>query len=229
MKSKKDISQFYDEYVDNQKKMAYNERHICLYKKLKQLGLNHNSSILEIGCGIGVISSLIAKTVTSGKIISLDISPKSIADAKGLGIKNAEFIVSDAAAFSFEKTKFDFITLFDVLEHIPIDQHGEVFHNIAKHMNNETVLFINIPNPLYLEYIIQNRPQLLQIIDQPLPADLIMKNAYNSSLELFFFQTHSVFVENDYQMMLFRKKAPFKEKAVKESITKNFLHRILYR
>lgn len=211
MKSKIEIAEFYDRYISNQRKGAYNERHFFLLKELERIGLKTDSNILEIGCGIGVISSLLAKTVKKGKVISMDISPRSIEVAKENNKKsnNIEFEVSDAANFNYLKLKFDFITLFDVLEHIPIEQHPEVFKNIANHMGEETILFINIPNPSYLEYIIQNNPEQLQVVDQPLPANIIMNNAYNNRLELLFFHTYSIWIENDYQMMLFSKKKPF--------------------
>jgi trans-aconitate 2-methyltransferase len=227
MKTKKEISDFYDGFIENQKKISYNERHFFLYNKLKKLGLEGKSNVLEIGCGIGVMSSLIAKTVKYGKIFSLDISPKSIEIAKKLNIKNAEFIISDAAEFNYKKIHFDFITLFDVLEHIPIAQHEQVFQNIASHMTEKTILFINIPNPPHLEYIIKNYPERLQIIDQPLPANIILNNAYSNSLELFSFQTYSLWVQNDYQMMLFYKKTPFIEKFIKESKAKKISNRIV--
>lgn len=214
MKSKKEIAEFYDRFIGNQKKAAYNERHYFLNNELKRMGLCASSNILEIGCGIGVISSLLAKTVKKGKVISMDISPMSIDIAKENNKKNnnIEFEVSDAASFNYLKSKFDFITLFDVLEHVPIEQHPEVFKNIANHMGEETILFINIPNPSYLEYIIENHPEQLQVIDQPLPANIIMNNAYSNGLNLFFFQTYSIWIENDYQMMLFSKKKSFNVK-----------------
>jgi trans-aconitate 2-methyltransferase len=55
---------------------------------------------------------------------------------------------------------------------------------------------------------------VLQVIDQPLPLSVIVPNLDKSELELLYFETYSVWVENDYQFMVLRKKEPFQEKFV---------------
>lgn len=208
------ISEYYDKYVGYQRKQAFNERHLALYSEMKKLGLNQKSNVLEIGCGIGAISFLMAQTVTKGKIISLDISPKSIEAAKEMNRKHTqiEFITSDIVDFCFNgEIKFDFITLFDVLEHIPIESHEKSFGMLSNLMSEKTFLLINIPNPAFLKHIAENFPERLQIIDQPLDANLIMNHAYSNNLNLIFFKTFSIWVKDESQIMLFMKNKPFKE------------------
>ncbi len=206
----KNVSEFYDEFSSFQEKIAYNERHFLMLDKLLELGLNKTSNVLELGCGIGVVSSLICRVVKSGKLIAVDISPKSIEIAKkNNATTGAEFYVGDVTEFKSNEYSYDFITLFDVLEHIPIDSHDKLFASIAEHMSEDTKLIINIPNPDYLRYIHDNSPDRLQIIDQPLPLIDILENTQSNELELKFFETYDLWLKDESQFMVFEKKKRF--------------------
>src|SRR5437016_5619241 len=126
---RKDISKFYDTYNTGQlKKLGVNIRHRTILKNLKKAGLLPRHNVLEIGCGIGTVTSLIAKYCKQGKIVSVDISPETITDAKNIwkDLRNVEFLVSDMSDFKYNM-KFDFVVLPDVLEHIPVEQHKNLF------------------------------------------------------------------------------------------------------
>ena len=77
-----EISEFYDEYVKRQIKTGANERLISLYKRLLNGGLNTDSKVLELGCGVGIFTKLLAKKVKNGIIEAVDLSAKSIAVAE---------------------------------------------------------------------------------------------------------------------------------------------------
>ena len=115
--------------------------------------------------------------------------------------------------------------MFDVIEHIPIDKHHDLFHNIAIISNEHTKVLINIPNPAYIEYDKENNPETLQIIDQPLPLNFILKNLEQNGLALTCFETHSVWVENDYQFFVIVKKKAFEE--VQLNANRNLLQKAL--
>ncbi|MEO7082661.1 MAG: class I SAM-dependent methyltransferase, partial [Flavobacteriales bacterium] len=61
----KDVIGFYNEFVENQRRIGVNERIHGLYKKLRKAGLKPNSKVLELGCGIGVLTGSVARTVTT--------------------------------------------------------------------------------------------------------------------------------------------------------------------
>ena len=63
-KSKEQISNFYDEYVENQIKSGINDRIFNLYKRMLKRKIYTNSNLLEIGCGIGHFTFLISKKNT---------------------------------------------------------------------------------------------------------------------------------------------------------------------
>ena len=223
-----DIARYYDEFVSRQQALAFNERHFFLHRMLRKQGLRSNSRVLEFGCGIGVITALMARSVKAGRILAVDISPASVALAKRAlqGASAAiDIVVGDIAAFRADDEVFDFITLFDVLEHIPLARHGDVFRTISAHASRDTTVIINIPNPAYNEYLRQHEPQSLQIVDEALTADHITRYAYANGLALSFFLTYGLWYESEYQVMTFRPQQPYEKRPVRQSRAERVLDR----
>lgn len=207
----KSVSDFYDDYSVYQKNRGYNERHFFMLDKMLELGVKPTSNILELGCGIGTITSLVYKVVKKGKIIGVDISPKSIEHAKKR-VPAVEFHVGDIVKFTRKELSYDFVTLFDVLEHIPIELHKPLFANIVAHMNSNTKLLVNIPNPTYLDYVRENSPDLLQIIDQSLDLAVLIKDADESGLSLKYFEKYDLWSKDESQFMIFEPKAKYEQR-----------------
>jgi trans-aconitate 2-methyltransferase len=204
------IREFYDHRAPRQEAAAFNERHQFLYQVLLGLGLNKRSRVLELGCGIGATTSLIARTATHGRILAVDLSPASVERAQArLSARHCvEVTVGDVVTFR-TPDRFDLVTLFDVLEHVPMDRHGTLFESLAGHVSDDTVLVINIPNPAYIQYLRTHEPASLQVVDLPVWADHVMTLAYAEGLTLESFRTYSLWVRDDYQVMVFRRKKPF--------------------
>ncbi|MFZ9236700.1 MAG: class I SAM-dependent methyltransferase, partial [Algoriphagus sp.] len=78
------VVRFYDQFAEKQEKTGINSRHLSILDKAKQAGLKSNHRILEVGCGIGTVSHLLATQVPQGKVLALDISPESIEKARVL-------------------------------------------------------------------------------------------------------------------------------------------------
>lgn len=210
-KSKDQVVSFYDKFADKQEKTGINSRHLSILDKVKAAGLNANNSILEVGCGIGTVSHLLANQVQTGEVLAVDISPESIAKAQVLwkSQSNLKFEVSDMADFDKKGKKFDFFVFPDVLEHIPVDQHQRLFSNIQKHAHRDSVIFVHIPAPRYLEWMIQNEPQKLQVIDQPLDSADLIKRITSNGFYLEKMETYPLFYEEkDYQYFVFRANKP---------------------
>lgn len=78
--------------------------------------------VLEVGCGIGAQTVILAKNSPYSEITSIDISPESIelakANAYAVGIKNVTFKVADIYDLDFEFETFDHIFICFVLEHL---------------------------------------------------------------------------------------------------------------
>lgn len=206
------VANYYDGFASKQQNVGVNIRHLKIYNNIKKLGLNSNSKILEIGCGIGNFTHFISSKITTGKILAVDISPRSIEIAKETykSHKNMEFMVSDMTDFD-RPEKFDIVVLPDVLEHIPIEQHQNLFAKIAKHIHENSAILINIPDPRALQWITENRPDLLQVIDQPLYTNLITDSIYSNGLYIESLYSYSLFFNiPDYQSIVVKPNTPFK-------------------
>ena len=141
----KSTIEFYDGFVGSQQQTGINDRIYLLYKRMLRLGLNSKSNVLELGCGIGALSYLLAKTITKGRVDAVDISPESIAFAKQK-IKHPQFIITagDVVHHQTKLPSINFITLFDVIEHIPnIDK---AFSKLNSLLTDDGVIIMVTPN-----------------------------------------------------------------------------------
>jgi SAM-dependent methyltransferase len=209
------VKKYYDDYITEQYNIGVNDRIFRLYEKLISLGLSNESDVVELGCGIGAVTHLIRKTVSVGQIESVDISGESIEFAKGkIKNSNVQFYEADITEYSPKIKIADFVTLFDVIEHIPVKLHEKLFLNVANMLKEDGWLLVNIPSANSVEWDQIHAPEALQIIDQPIPLDLMVKNCLNAGLEIIKFESYSIWVENDYNFFLIRKKKDFKNEPI---------------
>lgn len=204
----KEIEKYYDGYVERQQHVGVNARHHSIMEKLTKAGLNKSNTVLELGCGIGTFTSLLVDHIVTGNVFAVDISNASIEIAKkNVSKKNLKFIHADITNYEFEdKLKFDCIVLPDVLEHIPIELHYDLFQKLSKILDDNGFVFIHIPNPYYLQWCHENRPDLLQVIDQPITTDVLVQNSYPHGFFIQELKTYSIWVvDHDYQYIVLRK------------------------
>lgn len=213
-----EIQKYYDDLIEYQLKIAFNERHLYVYDRLVEEGLKSNSTVLEIGCGIGVITSMIAGTVKKGSITAIDISEKSIAEANKR-IRNKKKLTLLCCDVLKEKIKgtFDFITLFDVIEHIPLEKHALLFSKLKLLLKPNGKVLINIPHPHSVEYDRKNAPHNLQIIDEAVHSAILINNAEKAGFRLYRFTTYSLWKEDDYQFIVLDQKNGFSNAKVVKS------------
>ena len=212
------VVRFYDQFAEKQEKTGINSRHLSILDKAKQAGLASNHRVLEVGCGIGTVSHLLATQVPQGKVLAVDISPESIEKARMLWKKqgNLKFDVSDMSDFNLPGETFDFFVFPDVLEHIPVAQHARLFENIQRHAHADSVVLIHIPAPRYLEWMIGNQPEKLQVIDQPLDTGVLVQTLGAAGFYLEKMETYALFFEEkDYQYFVFRTKKPVQQSTEK--------------
>ncbi|MEM7180541.1 MAG: methyltransferase domain-containing protein, partial [Spirochaetota bacterium] len=107
--------------------------------------LNKNDVVLDLGCGDGALSLLIAKSVK--KVIGVDILEHCIADAifkaKELeGKIQAEFYCSKLEELDLQDTSIDKIVSFSVIEHIP--NYQEVFEKVFSLLDDGGKLIVSV-------------------------------------------------------------------------------------
>lgn len=218
--TKEQVKEYYDTFKEHQKKLGINIRHRTILKNLKNAGLKSNSNVLEIGCGIGTVSHLILKQIPEGSFVGLDISSESIKMAQQFNAfhKKAEFMVNDMSNFT-HKTKFDFVVFPDVLEHIPVEQHANIFKTISELTTPNATVIINIPEPNYLNWVRANEPSRLQIIDQSLSMQDLLNNCYPYGFKVYSIIPYALHYDvNDYLAIVLKKDMTVKQIQLKGTL-----------
>jgi 2-polyprenyl-3-methyl-5-hydroxy-6-metoxy-1,4-benzoquinol methylase len=77
-------------------------------------------SILDVGCGEGVLTSEWAERLDGGRIVGIDLDdPKLETEWQQRSRPNLEFRAEEATSLSFDDDEFDMATAIEVLEHVP--------------------------------------------------------------------------------------------------------------
>jgi SAM-dependent methyltransferase len=77
-------------------------------------------SILDVGCGEGVLTSQWAERLGDGRIVGIDLEdPKLRAEWETRARPNLEYRAEEATSLSFADDEFDMATAIEVLEHVP--------------------------------------------------------------------------------------------------------------
>lgn len=211
------IADFYDEFAARQRRTGLNARIWHLYERLRRQGLAADSRLLELGCGIGALTGLLARAAPRGYIEAVDLSPESIRFAQEqLGaLPNVRLHVHDVVTYQPPAAApFDFITLFDVIEHIPLERHGELFRHLAALAGPQTQVLINIPHPRLIEHYHRHEPAALQVVDQPVELAPLVQHLAAAGLALHTLDTYSLWREDDYQFLVIRPQSKFTDHPV---------------
>ena len=96
-------------------------RNIKVIERLfSQVDLSKVKKVLEVGCGIGVLSSYLAEKY-EWEVTGIDLDPEQIDRAKNANRKNKylKFLEEDVTKLPFGDNEFDLVLSVDALHHIP--------------------------------------------------------------------------------------------------------------
>jgi len=89
---------------------------IMNYSQFFVYNIDDNSTVLDIGCGFGIMSFKLAEKAR--EVVAIDINKSAIDLARSkYQKKNIKYINADATTYDFNQ-KFDYVVLSNVLEHI---------------------------------------------------------------------------------------------------------------
>jgi SAM-dependent methyltransferase len=77
----------------------------------RRLGLAAGERVLDVGCGAGATSLMLAERVKQGQVVGVDISAPLVerARARGKGVENVRFELADAQTFAFTGEPYDVV------------------------------------------------------------------------------------------------------------------------
>jgi trans-aconitate 2-methyltransferase len=210
------VADFYDQFAAEQRRKGLNARIWHLYGRLRHWGFSADSRVLELGCGIGALTFLMARDAVRGYIEAVDLSPASVRFAgEQLGQRpNLSLHVHDVVTYQPTRRDFDLITLFDVIEHIPLDLHAALCQQLATIVCPQTTILINIPHPALIAHYRRHDPSALQVVDQSVELAPLIQHLQAAGLVLHALDTYSLWREDDYQFLVIRPRTEFTDRAI---------------
>ena len=199
----KDIKDFYDGFAVQQARTGVNERHQLIHRLARAHGLADGLRVLEMGCGIGTLTSLIVKDLPNGSLLAVDLSPVSIDRARAMlgHQRQLELRVADVVTDPLPGP-FDLIILPDILEHIPLQLHPALFRRLRNDLAPDGRILIHSPDPWYSEYIRATRPELMQVVDLALHLPELVGNIFGAGLIVHHYQRHGIWTNAPDYMAL---------------------------
>lgn len=154
--------------------------------------------LLDVGCGVGVMTAHLRRY---GKVHGTDFSTAAIGAARKL-VPHVEF--RSGTLDDLPDLRWDVITLFDVLEHIPAGEREAFLGALACRLAPDGMLFVSTPHPLYTAFKRASVDRHLQIIDEEVELGDVVREAGPSGLQLVHYRAHDVFEGSpEYQVMVF--------------------------
>ncbi len=85
---------------------------------LTRLGLANGMRVLELGCGPGLVTSNLRDMLPDSPLVALDHDPELLDRARGLHLKNVEFVEGDAADTGLPHDSFDVVLSRYLFQHL---------------------------------------------------------------------------------------------------------------
>ena len=115
---------------------------------LQDFEKNNSLKALDIGCGDGATELFMQQYFPNWKVYAIDISERSIEEAKKRNLSNASFAVYDGKSIPFEDGYFDLVFMAGVLHHVAFNLHHGLIKEISRVLKGGGRLYLYEHNPL---------------------------------------------------------------------------------
>jgi trans-aconitate 2-methyltransferase len=210
------VRRFYDDFMRSRMVGYRLEPNLRLAKAIERVRpwIRDGSRVLDVGCGIGIVSEQIAKVARHGEVVGIDVSAENIWYArKTITLPNVRFLQADVL-MQFHVVQgalsgpVDVVTLIDVIEHIPAEARTTLLQNLRKLMKPTAMLVITYPSPQYQRYLKSHEPEELQIIDNTIEIHDLLHEGRATGFEPFHYSLETVWRTTQYVHCVFGATAP---------------------
>jgi len=105
-----------------------------------------NRLVLDVGCWIGWYEKFMVEKGCKF-IVGMDLDRNALRKAKkGVSADRCEFVCASANTLPFKADSFDVISLFDVLEHLPVGSELSFFFEVNRILETNGLLIVSVPN-----------------------------------------------------------------------------------
>ena len=161
-----EVKKFYnDEHTKHQQKWLtkHNPRITALRDWATVQAMKYSpATMLDIGCGVGILTHEMAGMIP--QITAIDLSDSNIESAKEhKSHKRITYLCGDFTRMSYN-IPYDMVCAFDVIEHIRPSDRENFLLNARVHCKG--VMLVSIPNPELILSLRKTNPDLLQIVDE---------------------------------------------------------------
>jgi glycosyltransferase involved in cell wall biosynthesis/SAM-dependent methyltransferase len=177
-----------------QDRVRQNPRQERIKQRLREL-IAPRDSVLDLGCGVGISTAFI-RSLGVRDLLGVDFAPELIQSAQREH-PGIEFRVADVAQLDCGRS-FDFIVLADVVEHVPAERYPALFEVLSRHSHPDTLVWMSIPDPDWIELMRAHRPEQLQIIDNAVRMRALLDLAERSGFRLVSFASFGIDVPFEY-------------------------------
>lgn len=210
--NRENVVSYYDEHVQHKLNdyIKVNPRIEFGWKTIREYASINPMTILEVGCGMGNVSSRMRKHWPEAKIVGIDISTLSIQIAQKLFADDRlTFRETILTPDTFSDERFDLIIFMDVYEHIAVNDRPDVHAALLKLLKNKGRIILTVPTPHNLKWSLLNKPETMQPVDEHISFDVIGKLAADTGTEVISYQLKNVWNVGDYAHIVLEKNDDF--------------------
>jgi glycosyltransferase involved in cell wall biosynthesis/SAM-dependent methyltransferase len=169
-------------------RVRQNPRQERIKQRLREL-IAPRDSVLDLGCGAGVTTAFI-RSLGVRDLLGVDLAPELIQGARREH-PGIEFRVADVSQLDCGRS-FDFIVLADAVGRVPAERHPALFEALARHSHADTLVFMSLADPDWIELVRAHRPGLLQATDSAVRMRALLDLAEGSGFRLVSFASFGI-------------------------------------
>ena len=211
-----DVRTFYDRFFADPQRDYSHRPNARIEKAIARILplVKPESTVLEIGCGTGLLVEQIGRSASRGSVWACDISEHAIAlAADSIKTANAHFRTLDATT-QFQDLKswlpgpVDLVVMVDVIEHIPLGKHTSFFQDLAGVIHAGSIIVMTFPSPIYQNYLREYNPAELQIIDETIELPHLHTVINENGFIIKEYSLEDVWLPNQYVHCILKRNKP---------------------